>query len=472
MATRPIDSMDRAFLGHPRGLAYLAFAEAWERFSFYGMQALLVLYMVGQLLRPGHIEDVAGFPAFRAGLETLYGPLSVQALASAIFGLYAGSIYLTPIAGGFLADRLLGRTRTVTLGALLMAAGHFLMAFDVSFLLALLCLVVGCGCFKGNLAAQVGALYAPGDLRRADAFQIYYLGINAGVIAAPLICGTLGEVYGWHYGFGAAGVGMVLGLLIYLAGRRHLPTEPSRGPTRAARAPLAPGEGKAVLLLIALLPVLAVAICGNMQIFNAYLVWAQGNVNFTLFGRTMPTTWLITLDATTSVAFLVGAVAFWRLWARRFPEPDEITKITIGTAIALLGPLVLAACAAHAAATGVKTPVAWLILFHVVNSIGIANVFPVGLALYARAAPPAFGSTIIGIYYLHFFAANMLVGWLGGRLDRMPSAAFWLMHAGLIGAAALLLFLVRLLFGHLLRPASGQSGGSNISATDGAARHT
>ncbi|MET0270956.1 MAG: oligopeptide:H+ symporter, partial [Sphingomonas sp.] len=198
---------DRAFLGHPRGLAYLAFAEAWERFSFYGMQTLLVLYMVGQLLRPGHVENVAGFPAFRAALEAAYGPLPPQALASAIFGLYAGLIYLTPIAGGLLADRLIGRTRTVTLGATLMVAGHFLMAFDASFLIALACLILGCGCFKGNIAAQVGGLYAAGDLRRADAFQIYYLGINAGVIVSPLICGTLGEVYGWHYGFGAAGVG-------------------------------------------------------------------------------------------------------------------------------------------------------------------------------------------------------------------------------------------------------------------------
>ena len=443
---------DHAFLGHPRGLAYLAFAEAWERFSFYGMQTLLVLYMVGQLLHPGHVEHVAGFPAFRRAIEGAYGPLSVQALASAIFGLYAGLVYMTPILGGLLADRVLGRTRTVTLGASLMAAGHFLMAFDVSFLIALACLILGCGCFKGNIAAQVGTLYAPGDLRRADAFQIYYLGINAGVIVAPLICGTLGEVYGWHYGFGAAGIGMVLGLLTYLAGRRHLSPEPPRGRAAPDRPALAPGEGRAIVLLIALLPVLAVAIVGNMQIFNAYIVWAQESVDFRILGLTMPTTWLITLDTITSVSFLVGAVAFWRLWARRFPEPDEITKIGIGTTIALFAPLVLAACAWHFQTTGVKTPVAWLILFHVVNSIGIANVFPVALALYSRASPPALGSTIIGIFYLHFFAANMLVGWLGGKLEVMRGTQFWMLHAALIGGAALLLFGARALFGHLLAP--------------------
>jgi POT family proton-dependent oligopeptide transporter len=149
---------DRAFLGHPKALGYLAFAEAWERFSFYGMQALLVLYMTKQLLLPGHVENVVGFPAFRAAIEGVYGPLSPQALGSAIFGLYAGLVYLTPILGGILADRVLGRTTTIVIGGVTMAVGHFLMAFDAPFLLALLCLVLGCGCFKGNIASQIGAL--------------------------------------------------------------------------------------------------------------------------------------------------------------------------------------------------------------------------------------------------------------------------------------------------------------------------
>jgi MFS family permease len=137
------DPEDRGFIGHPRALGYIAFAEAWERFSYYGMQALLVLYMVNRLLHPGHIEHIAGFPPFRHLIETFRGPLSVQALASTIFGLYTGLVYLTPIAGGLIADRILGRTRTITIGALLMSAGHFLMAFDVSFLLpSLVCSLV------------------------------------------------------------------------------------------------------------------------------------------------------------------------------------------------------------------------------------------------------------------------------------------------------------------------------------------
>jgi proton-dependent oligopeptide transporter, POT family len=444
---------DHSFLGHPRGLAYLAFAEAWERFSYYGMQTLLVLYMVRQLLHPGHVERIAGFTAFRVAVERAYGgPLSTVALASAIFGLYTGLVYLTPIAGGLIADRWLGRTRTVTIGALLMAAGHFLMAFDVSFLVALLCLLTGVGCFKGNIAGQVGALYAPSDLRRADAFQIYFLFINGAVIVAPLIAGTLGEVYGWHYGFGTAGVGRLISLVIYLSGRKWLPAE--AGATRAGpaiRAGLSRDERSAVLVLILLLPILAIGAVGNQQIFNAYLLWVPANVDIVFVGRTMPTTWLITLDSVVSVAGLIAAVAFWRAWARRFREPSEVVKIAIGLGISASGLLSLAT-AATIATGGHKAGVGWVLAFEVINSIGFANVFPVGLALYARASPKAVAGTMIGVYYLHLFMGNNLVGWLGGLVERMPGTEFWLLHAALVGGAAVAMLGAARLFGHLLAP--------------------
>src|SRR6266516_3434300 len=405
---------DRSFFGHPRGLGYIAFTEAWERFSYYGMQSLLILYMVKQLLLTSHIEHVAGFASFRHFLEFLYrGPLATQALASAIFGLYTGLVYLTPIGGGFLADRLLGRTRTITIGALLMAAGQFLVAFDVTFLVALTFLLIGVGCFKGNLASQVGALYATGDNRRADAFQIYYIFVNAGVIISPLIAGTLGEIYGWHWGFGAAGVGMLIGLTIYLSGRKWLPPDsPIVEKSESTPKPrLTHREKMAVVALLVLLPVLTLAVIGNQQIFNAYLVWAEKATNLVFYGRKMPTTWLITLDSILSVSCLAGAVVFWRLWAKKFPEPAEITKLGIGSIIAVTGFISLAMGAAIAATSGGKVSIGWLITFHLLNSIGFANVFPVSLALYARVAPPALSATIIGIYYLAFFGANNLVGW-------------------------------------------------------------
>ena len=448
-------SDDRSFIGHPRGLGYLAFTEAWERFSYYGMQTLLVLYMVNRLLHPGHIEHIAGFGPFRHLLESIYrGPLSVEALASAIFGLYTSLVYLTPIGGGLIADRVLGRTRTITIGAILMAAGHFLMAFDLTFLAALLCLLLGVGCFKGNLASQVGALYSIGDNRRADAFQIYYLSVNAGVIAAPLIAGTLGEVYGWHYGFGAAGVGMLIGLTIYLSGRRWLPPDAPivKKSERVAKVPLTHREKMGIVALLALLPVLTMAVIGNQQIFNAYLVWAQNHADLVFFHRKMPTTCLITLDSVVSVTFLFLAVVFWRLWAKKYPEPAEITKMGIGSICAVTGFISLAVGAALAASAGTKVAIGWLIAFHVLNSIGFANVFPVSLALYARVAPAALSATIIGIFYLHLFAANNLVGWIGGWLEEMPATHFWLLHAALSGIAGIIFLIAGRLFGHLLVP--------------------
>jgi POT family proton-dependent oligopeptide transporter len=449
---------DHSFVGHPRGLGYLAFTEAWERFSYYGMQTLLVLYMVRQLLHPGHIERIAGFTAFRAALERAYGtPLSTVALASAIFGLYTGLVYLTPIAGGIIADRWLGRTRTITIGALLMAIGHFLMAFDQSFLIALLCLLIGVGCFKGNIATQVGSLYAPADLRRADAFQIYFLFINGAVIISPLVTGTLGEVYGWHYGFGAAGVGMLISLVIYLSGRKWLPPEPAvKRTVTAARPRLSREERITVGVLVLLLPILAIGTVGNQQIFNAYLLWVPANVNMVFFGRVLPTTWLITLDAIVSVTALVAVVAFWRLWSRHFKEPSEVVKIIIGLGISATAQLALTA-AATISASGHKAGIGWVLLFEILNSIGFANVFPVGLALYARASPKAIAGTMIGVYYLHLFMGNNLVGWLGGLLERMPGVQFWLMHAALVGGAGVAMLLAWRLSGHLLEPTGAPS---------------
>lgn len=420
------------FWGHPRGLWYLAFTEAWERFSYYGMQSLLVLYMVKYLLLPGRIERIAAFDSLR----WLYGGLEGQALASAIFGTYTASVYLTPIFGGFLADRLLGRRRTVLLGALTMAAGHFLMAFEPAFLFALLCLIAGCGMFKGNIASQVGSLYKPEDLRRADAFQIFYLGINAGVIASPLIVGTLGEIYGWHYGFAAAGVGMLLATGIYLSGQKYLrasdndPRNPSRtGVAAEPKAKLTSRDWRAVIALIVLIPVMAIALVPNNQIFNAYLVWGDQQFDLVFMGKKLPTTWLVTLDAIVSVSFLALVALFYRWYGKRRREPDEITKIIIGSVFSVAGVLCLFAAAATQVA-GQKIGLFWPVAFHFLNSIGFAHMLPVSLALFARFAPKAINATVIGLYYLAFFAANTLVGWVGGFYETMPTTTFWLLHAG------------------------------------------
>src|SRR6185369_15755242 len=223
------DAAEAELFGHPRGLAFLFTTEMWERFSYYGMRALLVLYMTKHLLAPEHAGNVFGLTGLKSAHEAVFGPLDLQPLSSQIYGLYTALVYLTPIFGGLLADRVLGQRRTVILGAILMAIGHFMMAVEPLFLFALGALILGNGAFKPNISTQVGGLYAPGDPRRDRAFSIFYVGINLGAFLAPLVCGTLGEELGWHYGFTAAGLGMTAGLIIYLGGSRLLPGERPAG---------------------------------------------------------------------------------------------------------------------------------------------------------------------------------------------------------------------------------------------------
>ena len=429
---------DRAFLGHPKGLGYLGFTEACERFSYYSMQTLLVLYMVNYLLKPGRMEHVVGLKWMQAHI---YHGIGGQPLASAIFGTYTALVYLTPIFGGIIADKWLGRHRTLIVGGVLMAIGHFLMAIQPAFLLALLALLLGVGAFKGNIATQVGALYGPNDLRRAMAFQIFYIFINVSVIVAPLISGTLGQKVGWHYGFGCAGVVMVLGLIIYLSGRRYLPAEERavRTEERPVREPLSRGDWLCVLYLIILIPVLAVALLTNQEIFNAYLTWGDQQFDLTLLNHT--SSWLITVDATVSFAMLVAVAAFWKWWSINRREPDEISKMIIGSLFTIAGGLALF-MAALTQQPGEKISLVWPMVFEVCNSIGFAHVLPISLALFSKISPKQITATVIGLYYLSFFIANAVVGYVGGLYSSLPTTTFWLIHvaSAAFGLVAFIIF--------------------------------
>jgi POT family proton-dependent oligopeptide transporter len=431
---------DRAFLGHPKGLGYLGFTEACERFSYYSMQTLLVLYMVNYLLVPGRMEHVVGLKWMQAHV---YHGISGQPLASAIFGTYTALVYGTPILGGIIADKWLGRNKTLIVGGVLMAIGHFLMAIQPAFLLALLALLLGVGAFKGNIATQVGALYGPNDLRRAMAFQIFYIFINVSVIVAPLISGTLGQKVGWHYGFGCAGVVMVLGLLIYLGGRRHLPVE-ERVSGRASaelalREPLTRDDWMCVLYLVILIPVLAVSLLTNQEIFNAYLVWGDQQFDLRLLHNT--SSWLITVDATVSFTMLVAVAAFWKWWGTHRPEPDEISKMIIGSIFTVAGGLCLFMAALTQPAGG-KISIFWPLMFELMNSIGFAHVLPISLALFSKIAPKQITATVIGLYYLAFFIANAVVGYVGGLYSSLPTTTFWLIHvaSAAFGLVAFVIF--------------------------------
>lgn len=429
---------DRASLGHPKGLGYLSVVEGCERFSYYSMQTLLVLYMVNYLL-PERFDAVAGLGWLQ---EWRYGGKEGQPLASAIFGDYTALVYLTPILGGIAADRWLGRRAALIAGGAIMALGHFLMAFEGTFLLALLSLVVGVGLFKGNIASQVGELYKEGDLRRAMAFQIFYIAINVSVIAAPLVSGTLGENVGWHWGFGTAGVVMVVGLLVYIFAGPWLPADnrPKKGDS-APREPLTGQDWKRIAAVIVLVPVMAVALLTNQQIFNAYLVWADEQFQLTFFGVTVPTSWMITIDATLSFSMLVAVAWFWKGYGERTGrEPDELGKMIIGSLFTIAGGLCLVLAAATQGSG--KIGLFWPVMFHLFNSIGFSHVLPVSLALFTRLAPRQINATIVGIYYLSFFAANLITGTTGGWYSTWDTTTFWLFHVATaaVGFAAFALF--------------------------------
>ncbi|THD65029.1 peptide MFS transporter [Phenylobacterium sp.] len=431
---------DRGFAGHPPGLAYLSFMEAFERFSFYGMQALLVLYMTSQLLTPGHVEHVAGFGAFHALLQTVFGPMSPQATASEVFGLYAGLCSLTPVFGGLIGDQVLGQKRSVLVGGTMMAAGHFLMAFEGPFLLALALLILGCGLLKGNISAQVGNLYRGADRRRADAFQLFYMAANVGVFSAPLVCGTLGEVVGWHWGFGAAGVGMLISLGIYLAGYSRLPPDtlpPKGAPRRAEAARLTAQDLPVLAAMGVLLAVIALFWIANGEVLNAYMIWARSHLDRRIGGFVLPITWLQSVSAIVGITLAPVLIGLWSVQARRGAEPSALGKMATGCGLAVSAYALLALACAVSGPT--KVALVWVLGFHLMIQTAYLFVYPIGMALFSRAAPPAINSLMIGVYFLSVFAGSLLVGWVGQFYERMRPEAFWLLHCAAAGLGGLII---------------------------------
>jgi proton-dependent oligopeptide transporter, POT family len=429
----------RDFLGQPRGLFFIGCTEFWERVSFHGMLALLVLYMVDQLLLPGHVENIVGFRGLRAAIEGVTGPLSSQALASQIFGLYVGFVYLVPVFGGLLGDRVLGRRRAVALGALLMTAGHFCMAFEASFLAALLLLILGAGVLRGNLASQVGDLYSSDDRRRETAFQIYYGALNTGAFIAPLITGVLAQRRGWHYGFGFAGFGMLAGLVMYLSGGRDLPPDAVRR-ARLVRQKLSAAERRVVLVLVLMLPLLALFWIAQTQIWNTYNLWVRDNVNLAIGSWRMPVPWLQSVDALGVIVLLLPVLRFWRWQAGRSREPDDLSKLAIGCLLFGVAIAWLAGGQLVADATG-KVPLVWALVYHFLSAVGYLYFGPVAIAVFSRTAPASVNAMMIGTYYLSIFAGSAISGRLGGLYEQLSSAQFWLIHAAIVAAGGLLILL-------------------------------
>lgn len=402
------------WFGQPRGLVVLFLTEMWEKFSFYGMKALLIYYMIRHLQFP-------------------------QADASLIYGAYTGGVYLTPIFGGYIADRWLGRRRAILIGGTLMALGHFVLAFESAFFAALLLIALGNGLFLPNLPSQVGDLYDDNDPRRGGSYNIYYVGVNLGALLAPLVCGTLGEVYGWHIGFGAAGIGMCVGLAIYVLGARHLPpdrpraAEPAAGPTTFSAASVLP------LLLVGLAVV--VFRSGYEQSGNTLAVWAETSVDRALWGMTVPVTWMQSLNPLFVFLFTPFLIAAWRRAAERGREPSSLAKMSMGAAGVALSYLLLALLASTHG--GAPVSMGWVVAFFVVYTVAELYILPVGLGLFARLAPRGMGGTFVAAWFLASFGGNLLSGVVGRQLEPLGAARFFVLLGVVTALAAAALFALR-----------------------------
>jgi POT family proton-dependent oligopeptide transporter len=427
----------RTVRGHPIGLAVLAGTELAERFSYYGMTALLALYMVKQLLLPGHAENVIGLAWIRGIFESR-GPMPDQAFASLIFGWYGGLVYFTPIFGGWIADRWLGRKMTVTLGALLMSAGHLAMSFDATFIIALLLLILGSGLLKGNISAQVGTLYPPdAESIRERGFTIFSTGINIGAVAGPLATGATAAVYGWHAGFALAGVLMLVALGIYLAGQGHLPEQKLvRRVDREVLPPLTSTEKKRVWAIIALIVLNIPPAVTYPMIWNVGLLWIDEKVDL---GR-IPPSWFNSIDSFASVAIAPVLVALWAYQARRGAEPEAITKVLIGCIITGLSALIFAA-GSLATPDGHKISGLWPVLAFAGMGVGFMWYWPITLAIISKAAPAKVNSTLMGGAFICTFFGSVLMGWVGSFYADMTDVGFWIVTGGISFAGSLLTFI-------------------------------
>jgi POT family proton-dependent oligopeptide transporter len=407
------------WFGQPRGLTILFLTDMWEQFSYYGMRTLLVYYMIKQLL---------------IGQER----------ASLIYGLYTAFVYFTPIVGGLVSDRWLGRRNSVLLGGSIMALGHFMMAFEPSFYLALAAIAIGNGLFLPSLPSQINGLYAPDDPRRRTAYNYYYLGVNLGAFLAPFACGTVGELYGWHWGFTIAGVGMVIAMLTYVAGRCYLPPEPAR--ERPARAHAHAAEESVLArfrLLFGIAAVVVVFRTAYEQIGNTLPLWIEG-ADRQVGAFVIPMTWFQALNPLLVFLLTPWFVARWLRLARQGREPSSIAKMVIGAGVTAFSYLMLAGVAASGDANGAPAAWLWIIAFFVVMTAGELYILPIGLGLFGRLAPLRFSATTIASWFFAAFAGNLAAGALGTLWSDLSAAQFFALTAGVaMLSAALLLFFDR-----------------------------
>lgn len=402
-------SLDRqpTWFGQPRGLTVLFLTEMWEQFSYFGMRALLVYYMTKQLL---------------IGQEK----------ASFIYGIYTAMAYFTPILGGVIADRWLGKRRAVIIGGSIMAAGHFMMTFEPTFYLALATIALGNGLFLPSLPSQINDLYRPDDQRRGWAYNVYYVGINIGGFLAPLVCGALGEFYGWHWGFGAAGIGMLAGLTVYILGGKYLPDQGRAAHEVPAAVPGVSGFSSTFILLFAVGLAVTVFRGAYEQVGNTVALWADAGVNRTTALLTIPMTWFQALNPLFVFLMTPALLALWRRRAAAGRPQPSMRKMAVGATV-VAGAYLLLAVVAAAAEPG-RASWMWLVLFFALFTFGELYILPTGLGLFARLAPVGLGATTVAAWFLAIFSGSLAAGLVGTLWGSTTHARFF----SLLGILALL----------------------------------
>lgn len=434
----------KEYFGHPAGLYVLFLTELWERFSYYGMRSLLILYMTDYLLAdPNRAASVMGYKTLETFLIGIFGEMTVQQAGSQLYGLYTGFVYFTPFFGGILADRYLGKYRSVFIGGLLMSLGHFLMASEDAFLWALLLIIMGYGFFKPNLSTQVGTLYPEGDKRIDGAFAIYYMGINLGAFISPLVCGTLGQKVGWHWGFGAAGVGMLLSLVIYWLGSGLVPASNQKVQKvrKEDAAPMSRQDWNAVFGLGFLCFLNIVFWAVYEQQGNTLQLWADKKTDWMVLGWEMPSTWFQSFNPAMIFIFSPMLVMLWNWQAAKKKEPSSITKMGIGCVLCGFA-YVFMILAAKFVPGAEKGSVMWLMATTFIFTIGEIYLSPIGLSLVTRVSPKPIVSTMMGVWLMSSFFGNYLTGYLGTFYETMPKEQFFMMLFALGVGAGLVFFAV------------------------------
>jgi POT family proton-dependent oligopeptide transporter len=430
------------WFGHPRGLSTLFFTEMWERFSYYGMRAFLILYMTASVANGG------------LGFDDKH--------AATVYGNYVGSVWLTPILGGLIADRFLGQYRSVLLGGSIIALGHFTLAFKTlsTFYTGLVLIVLGTGLLKPNVSTIVGSLYESADERRDAGFSVFYMGINLGAFIGPIIAGGLAQKVNWHLGFAMAGFGMVLGLVQYVVGRRHIEPGLARlaaRPQPVTTAPVGGGGGftaqewKRIAVIFVLFVFASIFWGAYEQAGSTLNLFGDRYTNNTVFGISYPSSWYVSVQALFVIALSPLFAWIWIKLGKR--QPSVPTKFALALLFGGLAFLLLVPAGSLAqSGAGIKVSPLWLVGAYFIEEWGELCLSPVGLSAVTKLAPTRIVSLMMGVFFLSNSLGNKLAGWTAGFFSSMPLSQ-------LFGAVAAVCFVAAVIMFVLIRPVKKLMGG-------------